>query len=176
MNNQTFVSWRQVLELPKLLLLNPRCLFFYPGWSLMILGGTMMVFFMKDPILSHGGFDWVPLFFSGLLIMLGFQTISFASFAHFIKARFAGNQIESTNQDYFLEYGLLTSFSLLLVGLLGTAYAVLIWSHHGFGAIAPFEIMHIIIPSATFILLGIQCMLANFFLSLLEFYFSQATN
>jgi hypothetical protein len=42
-----------------------------------------------------------------------------------------------------------------------------VWESHSFGPLIPGVVMRIVIPSITVLIIGIQCILASFFLAIL---------
>ena len=69
---------------------------------------------------------------------------------------------------HFLEAGLIVGASLLLGGLGLAVYALGTWSAEQFGALSSQEMMRLVIPSSTAILLGFQIIYSAFFVSILK--------
>ena len=82
----------------------------------------------------------------------------------------------STTQNYFaqtlelftLERGLIIGFIFILIGGLGSGYSFWFWKQQSFGPLIPTHTMRILIPSVTALILGMQCIFASFFMSVLE--------
>jgi len=56
----------------------------------------------------------------------------------------------------------------LLSGILGSLYSFYIWEKAKFGRLDYKEILRIVVPSATLILLGTQFLFSSFFLGILK--------
>ena len=67
-----------------------------------------------------------------------------------------------------LERGLIFGAFLAAVGLAGSVHAVMSWEGEAFGPQRPQELMRIVVPSLTAILVGMQLVFASFFLSVLQ--------
>lgn len=166
-------GWR---HLRLLLLLSPRWLFLYPGLFLFFTGIALMSCLVKGPLEIHGiNLDIHTLLFSGLFMIIGMQAISFAAFAQLI----ANAQLRLIASPHFLfkhftlERGLLLGFLLVFIGSSGAYYPFWYWQHHAFGQLNPNQMMRILIPAITFLLLGMQLLFASFFMSLLELHYEK---
>ena len=70
---------------------------------------------------------------------------------------------------YFsLEKGLIAGFLILLIGIIGSIYALKVWGSTSFGNLNPRDTMRIVIPSVTCLALGCQIVFSSFFLSVLN--------
>lgn len=167
-------GWR---HLRLLLLFSPRWLFFYPGIFLMLTGILLMSVLIRGPIvIGQVNIDIHTMLFSGLFMIIGLQAICFAFFAEHV-ARFHLKINSKTKLINFkLEHGLLTGLFLLMIGGVGSIYTVIYWANHAFGNLFPTQIMRILIPSTTLLILGTQLIFASFFMSLLALYVSDKSN
>jgi glycosyltransferase involved in cell wall biosynthesis len=169
-------GWR---HLRLLLLFSPRWVFYYPGIFLMGLGFLLMSALIVGPLkIGQINFDLHTLLFSSLFSIVGLQAILFSTFAKCIEdfhlqknATLAPNFHESTL--FTLERGLLLGLLLIVLGSSGACWSFWYWLRHSFGALAPTQMMRILIPSFTFLILGMQFMLASFFFSILRLHLKQ---
>jgi hypothetical protein len=58
-------------------------------------------------------------------------------------------------------------FSLVLLGIGGTVWALSDWGARSFGELEPTRMLRIIVPASLALTLGIQIVLSSFFLSVL---------
>jgi hypothetical protein len=126
--------------------------------------------------IGHINLDIHTMLFSGLFMIVGSQTICFAVFAKYIagyqlKIHYANEYFLQTLKHFTLERGLIIGLALVLSGLLGAVCTFWYWLYHSFGPLAPTQIMRILIPSTTFLILGIQFIFASFFMSVLEMHY-----
>ncbi len=162
-------GWR---HLRFLLIYSPRWLFTIPGIALMVLGLVVGIAIENGPKTVLGAtFDTNTIIYAGTAVVIGFQALVFGLFAR-VYGMMAGflprkRALEWATQHGVLERGLIGGLFLLLLGLAGSIYAVVRWSHVGFAHLVYPDILRVVIPSAVAIMLGVQIMLAAFFLSVL---------
>lgn len=162
-------GWR---HLRFLLLYSPRWLFLYPGASLMLVGLVVSLWLMPGPrYIGSVGFDVHTLLFASAGIIVGFQAVAFALFTK-VFAISEGllpqdPRLAKAFRYITLETGLAVGFLLVLVGLGGSVYAFIRWSVRSFGPLDTSLTLRTVIPSLTALILGIQIVLASFFLSVL---------
>jgi glycosyltransferase involved in cell wall biosynthesis len=170
-------GWR---HLRFLLLYSPRWLFLYPGAFLMLVGLLVSLWLLPGPrYVGSVGFDVHTLLFASAAIIVGFQAIVFALFTK-VFAISEGLLPEDPRMAkafryITLETGLAVGFLLVLVGLGGSIYAFLHWSVRSFGPLDTSLTLRTVIPSVTSLILGIQVVLASFFLSVLGMRRSKST-
>lgn len=166
-------SWRDGWRhLRFLLMYSPKWLFMYPGIILLLLGFTVMFGLIPGPRTINGvTFDIHTMLYGSMAIILGLQTVAFALFSKVfaISHRLIpdDDRITEIMRAITLERGLISGIVLSLVGLLGSLYAFVYWGNTSFGPLVPGSMMRITIPSLTSIVVGIQIILASFFLSIL---------
>ena len=166
-------SWRDGWRhLRFLLLFSPRWLFFYPGALLMLAGLAAGVWLSPGQRTIHGvTFDIHTLLFAALAVIIGFQAVNFAVFTKV----FAISEGLLPRDDRFnktlslvsLETGLVAGGLLLVLGIAGAIYALSGWGTRSFGNLDPTRTMRVVIPSVTFLTLGVEIILSSFFLSIL---------
>jgi hypothetical protein len=167
-------SWRDGWRhLRFMLLYSPRWLFLIPGIALMLLGGVAGAVVSFGPF-KLGGliFDVNTLVYCATAVTLGFQAVIFAVFTK-VFAINAGllppdERLDTLFRRVTLEVGLIAGGSLLLLGLAGAVASVVQWNRASFGPLDPVRTLRLVVPAALAILLGVQVILASFFLSVLS--------
>lgn len=166
-------SWRDGWRhLRFLLMYCPRWLFLYPGLALMAVGLLLGCWLWPEPRMVAGVvFDFHTLFYAGLAVVIGYQSVIFAIStllfvvsAGMMPANRSINRILGASS---LEKGLIAGLALLLLGLAGTVWAVADWGLRSFGPVDPGQMMRLLIPSGTALVIGCQTIFASFFLSIL---------
>ena len=126
-----------------------------------------MSLLIKGPIeIGQVNLDIHSMLFGGLFMIIGMQAICFAFFAK----RIADYHLKKNNsfprilKNISMEHGLIVGVILLLLGGTGSCYTLLYWIKQSFGPLIPTEIMRILIPSITLLILGMQLILPGFFI------------
>ncbi|MFH1414645.1 MAG: glycosyltransferase family 2 protein [Elusimicrobiota bacterium] len=162
-------GWR---TLRFMLLYSPRWLLFYPGLTIMTLGIMIFIWLLPGPkTIGQVTFDFHTLLYGAIAVILGYQVISFALFAR-IFAITEGLLPDDPVLDNLyrfikLESGLIAGIILFICGITGTVYALSTWYAVSFGPLVPSRTLRLAIPSVTLIILGVQTILASFFISIL---------
>jgi glycosyltransferase involved in cell wall biosynthesis len=166
-------SWRDGWRhLRFLLLYSPRWLFLYPG-ALMMLMGTMLMFWLMPGarVVGGVGFDIHTMLYAAAGIVIGFQAVNFAVFTKVfaISQGLLPNdaRVDRLFRFVSLETGLIMGLILAASGLCGSVYALSSWGERAFGALEPSNTFRIVIPSVTAMIIGFQLILSSFFLSVL---------
>jgi hypothetical protein len=155
-----------------LLIYSPRWLFLYPGVLLMLLGLLITLWLLPGSrTIGDVTFDVHTLLYSSIFIILGFQAIVFAVFTK-VFAITEGllppdPRLDRVFRIINLEVGLAMGGLLVIIGLLGSFYALGRWGAQSFGPLNPNRILRIIIPASLSLALGCQTVLSSFFLSVL---------
>lgn len=162
-------GWR---HLRFLLLFSPRWLFLYPGIALILLGLAIHAAVLPGPLsLGAVKLDVHTLLYGGTFILVGAQAVFFAVLARVFAITEGLSPYTAGAERWFqriqLEQGLFVGFGSFALGVAGTVWAFLQWRALGFGPFQPSDAMRIIVPSVTFLALGVQVTLSSFFLSLL---------
>jgi len=167
-------SWRDGWRhLRFMLLFSPCWLFLYPGFVLFVAGLLGMAWLLPQPRrVGSIIVDIHTLFYASLAVVVGFQSMLLWVFTKIYGAREGivppDSWFRSAIGVFTLEVGLITAAVLLLIGVALGVYAVG-WSvASGFGPIDPTEVMRLVIPSGTAILLACQIGYSSFFISVLE--------
>ncbi len=162
-------GWR---HLRFLLLYSPRWLFLYPGIVLMVAGTTLGIALPSRPaadrrrrigrqcirLLRRGGHHRVP---GGLVRRV---RAAFAATAGLLPPN---KNTERIFRVVTLEVGLAVGLALFLAGIGLSVYTVAFWSGKSFGALSTSSTIRLVVPAATFMILGLETVLASFFLSIL---------
>jgi glycosyltransferase involved in cell wall biosynthesis len=162
-------GWR---HLRFLLLYSPRWLFLYPGLTAMILGAAAMIALLPGPLhLAGTTFDVHTLVYASALMVIGYQAILFAIFARIFamsEGFLPGSaRVEEIQGRWSLELGSVIGALLVLSGLVLSVIALLTWGQKGFGPLDYRDTLRVVIPAATMLMLGVQTILASFFVSIL---------
>ena len=149
----------------------PRWLFLIPGKLLVLLG--LLGYALALPAVSIGGvtFDAHTLLFASLAMLLGCQSIVFAIFAKLF-AIGEGLLPEDSRITRFsnlinLERGLMIGAGAFLIGAVLLLVSLDQWRASDFGHLDYARTMRWVIPGVTLTALGLQTVLASFFISLL---------
>lgn len=162
-------GWR---HLRFLLLFSPRWLFFYPGLLLMVLGLAIDAALLPGVLEVMGiRFDVHTLVYANAMVVIGYQAILFAVFAR-VYAMTAGflpgrPWLRAFVERWELEAGLALGFALVVAGLALSAGAVAVWGGTGFEDLDYQDTLRIVLPASTLLVLGVQTLLASFFVSIL---------
>ncbi len=162
-------GWR---HLRFMLLFSPRWLFLYPGIALFAVGLAAGAWLETGPKqVGFLGLDIHTLLLAGFCCLIGYQLVVFAVFTKVFAMQQGFHPPNRTYSSMFryvtLETGLVAGALMSLLGLAGTAAAVLSWQSAGFGALDPRTTMREVIPAAVLLTLGVQTVFASFFLSIL---------
>jgi glycosyltransferase involved in cell wall biosynthesis len=162
-------GWR---HLRFMLLFSPRWLFLYPGLLLIAIGtgfGSRLLF--GPWLIGHVTLDVHTLLFCSVMVLVGFQSISFAVLTKVFVQR-VGLRPRDASVEFWLrwatlETGLLSGAALVFAGVSLSVSAVWFWRSRHFGALDPTHILRWVISGGTLIMLGCQIGLTTFYLSVL---------
>jgi glycosyltransferase involved in cell wall biosynthesis len=166
-------SWRDGWRhLRFMMLYSPRWLFLYPGFLLMAFGVIVAGYLLPAPRMLFGvTFDVHTLLLASSAILIGFQAVCFAYFTKIFavleKLLPPDPKLEKSFDYFNLEKGLIAGVVLLLTGLGLSLAAIFKWSDASFGPLNPSQVLRILIPSTTLLMLGFQTICASFFFSIL---------
>ncbi len=160
-------GWR---HLKFLLMHSPNWLFMYPGIILLVLGLLMMVGLMFGPI-SIGSItlDIHTMLYGSAFAIIGASTIQFSLFTK-TYAKKSGfipvddKEISKLTEDRVILAGAI----LLILGVIATILALVLWGKTSFGALDPQHIMRLTIPALTCMAVGVQMMFGGFFIGILN--------
>jgi glycosyltransferase involved in cell wall biosynthesis len=157
-------GWR---HLRLLLLFSPRWLFLIPGSALMMLGLMLMTVLFIGPVRIAGiNFDIHTMLFSSVMMIVGLQAVSFAAFAQTIA------NTSMPMRWFTLERGLIMGLCILSLGVCGAGYSFSYWLHQAFGPLEPTQMMRLLIPATTSVVIGFQIIFSSFFMSLLGLHYA----
>lgn len=154
------------------LLYSPRWLFLYPGILLVLSGLIFGGWLLPHPRqVGPVTFDVNTLLYCAISVLLGFQAIAFAAFTKIFAISEGLHPPDPSLDRLFrhvnLETGLIVGSILSIVGLIVSVYAVEVWKAHGFGRLDYSATLHMVIPAALCLTLGVQTIFFSFFLSVL---------
>lgn len=163
-------GWR---HLRFLLTFSPRWLFLYPGLGLLSMGTTLQALLLHGGVkLGSLGLDVHTMLYAAAMSVLGVQLIWFAVLAKAYCIRIgmlpADGRIERALRALTLERGVAMGAVLLIGGLLLSAIAVRGWATTGYGPLDPRLMMRTAIPSVSMMLIGMEFIIASFFLWILR--------
>lgn len=166
-------SWRDGWRhLRFLLMYSPRWLFLYPGLALMLLGMGVLLWLLPGTRQVGGiGLDIHTMTYAGLAVVAGFQAVIFAVFTKVFAISEgllpSDPQMDKLFRYVTLEVGIAVGAAIGLLGLVGTSYAVLLWTSRSFGPMDPESLLRVVVPAGVGLALGYQIVLSSFFLSIL---------
>lgn len=167
-------SWRDGWRhLRFLLMYSPRWLFLYPGIFMILIGIIITGLLLPAPLVIKGvTFDIHTLLLANVLIMLGTQIVAFALLAkqYAIKHQLLPKHTNfiSLFDKISLETYLITGLCSVTIGLSGIVYSVIIWGSYNFGDLSTENMMRLLVPSITFLAVGLQIIFASFFKSIID--------
>jgi glycosyltransferase involved in cell wall biosynthesis len=162
-------GWR---HLRFLLLYSPRWLFLYPGIVLVVAGLALGIALLPGPIaIGDHALDVSALIYAMSAVLIGFQAILFAAFSRAFVTNEGLMPPSKGMQRAFrllnLERGLIIGVVLLVAGIVMAIYGFLHWGSVDFGSLDARDAVRMAIPAATLSVLGVQTIMASFFLSVL---------
>jgi glycosyltransferase involved in cell wall biosynthesis len=162
-------GWR---HLRFLLLYSPRWLFLYPGIALFVFGIALSAALLPGPrSIGNVVFDVHTLLFAAMAILIGFQSVVFATFTK-VFAISEGLLPEDPRLSRMFRYitletGLVVGVLLILAGAGAWVLGLEYWRIRQFGPLDPEKTLRIVIPGVVCFTLGFQVILSSFFLSVL---------
>jgi len=167
-------SWRDGWRhLRFLLIYSPTWLFLFPGIALAAIGAATMVALIPGPLpIGRFIFDTNTLIYAGLAILLGLQCVMFSWFTRVFGVN-AGlfptdERFERRIAAVSLERGLIVGGVLILVGIIGSIWALGAWRASAFGPLNVSSVSRITVPSLVAIAAGVQIVFGSFFISILQ--------
>ena len=162
-------GWR---HLRFLLLYSPRWLFFYPGLALLFGGCAAALWLLPGPRrIGHVFLDVHTLLYASVAILTGFQAVVFAFFTKIFGITEGllpeDPRLTRVFRVFNLEKGLLGGAVLLMTGLGIAGYSLFLWNRAGFGPMNPVVLVRLVAAAMVSITLGVETILASFFLSIL---------
>jgi glycosyltransferase involved in cell wall biosynthesis len=154
------------------LMYSPRWLFLLPGAMLIGLGVLGAAIALPITTISGVRFAAHTLLFACLAILIGYQAILFAVFTKVFAITEGLMPEDARLKRLFdvinLEKGLAAGALVLLIGIFLLGGAVNQWRLAAFGTLNYESTMRWVIPGATLTALGVQTILASFFVSILS--------
>lgn len=162
-------GWR---HLKLLLLLSPRWMFLYPGMFLASLGILLMTLLAFGPIyLGDHRIDIHTMLFASSFFVVGIQAIFFSLFGNVIANSYLkldwDKKLETFLKKFTLERGILIGGLFVFAGMGLSAVSFGIWANTQFGDLVPNEIMRLVIPAVTCLIVGMQIIFSSFFMGMI---------
>ncbi len=164
-------GWR---HLRFLLLYSPKWLFLYPGLTLMFLGLVLTALIEPGEFqIGSVKLDVDTLTYALAAVMIGYQTVIFgvAAKTFGVSAGILPKHrpwVERALDFASLETGTIVGVVLTLLGIAGSILGVRLWHQTGFGPLNPTSALRVTLPSATAIILGVETVMASWFLGVLR--------
>jgi glycosyltransferase involved in cell wall biosynthesis len=164
-------GWR---HLQFLLLYSPDWLFLYPGLSILFLSLFSLILLFFAPIkVESVVFDIHTMLYAAGFLLAGLNIVLYSIFFklyavknNFIKADKFTHLF--SNKIFTLNRGILVGLLLFFFGLMLSVSAVIIWKNSSFGNLEPNQIMRLTIPAMVSIVVGIELVMASFFVEILK--------
>jgi len=166
-------SWRDGWRhLRFLLLYSPRWLFLLPGLALILAGIAIGAWILPGPRrIGEMILDVNALVYAAAAVYIGFQSVLFAVFTKFYAINIGllprDRRLDRAFRYVSLESGVAAGSLLVLLGTAGTFWALWLWSRQSIEPLDPSSFQRLVIPSVLALTLGLQTVLASFFLSVL---------
>jgi hypothetical protein len=162
-------GWR---HLRLMLLFSPRWLFLYPGMVIMITGLILgITIYPGTWTIGSFNLDVNSLIYSGAMVLIGFQSVSFAFFTKIFATQVGllptDARLNRLLKFITLETGLVVGSVILSLGVAGLFVGLSIWKKAGYINLNPQEMVRLTFPSALAMTLGFQIILSSFFFSVL---------
>ncbi len=162
-------GWR---HLKFLFMYAPNWLFLYPGTILCTLGlGGGIWLCLGEQTIGKTELGIHTMLYCMMSIIVGMNVLLFYVFtklyaarSHFIPNDIMADKISKVGEDK----GILFGFIVIVVGLVLSIKAFILWKETSFGNMVPEILMRIIIPAATMIEIGIEVIFASFFIGILK--------
>jgi hypothetical protein len=166
-------SWRDGWRhLRFLLLYSPRWLFLYPGLALALAGGLLSLALVGGPIeLGSLRLGVGAHFVAAVATLVGYQSVLFAVLAK-VYGQLAGyvprdERFDRLFRHVRLETGLLAGVVMAIAGVAFGVVAFFRWRDANWGNLDTGEDLRVVVPAALGLVLGVQTIVASFFLSVL---------
>jgi hypothetical protein len=164
-------GWR---HLRFMLLLSPAWTFLYPGLLLVVLGVIGMAITLPGTfVIGAIGLDVHTLLVSGVAVIVGFQILTFWLAARLFAASISliplSRAMFKIVKGAPLGIGLVTSGTLITLGIIPLTLSIEQWGNVSFGALNYQVVLRQLIPGLVLIALGVQALVASFIVSLLNF-------
>lgn len=160
-------GWR---HLRFLLVFAPKMTLVVPGALLALLGLVSTVALVLGPVRIGGlYFENAALVYSCLAVLVGVQLLLVGGCAKLYNSTRSVASVSRPLWQRIMSLEVLLTVGLLLIvgGLVGTAVGLSIWKASGFGQLNASQIIHVVVPSATSIAIGIGTIFTGLLASLL---------
>lgn len=157
-------GWR---HLKILLLFSPKWLFNVPGAILTIGGGLTTTAILIGPVKINGlELDINTLLYTSSMILVGTQTLLLGKIAEEFGI-LGGMHPAKKKETAPMEWGMLAGILSIGVGLVLGVLGMNQWGNADFGGLDPQKTMRLVIPSALFLMIGVQLVFWSFIFGLI---------
>jgi glycosyltransferase involved in cell wall biosynthesis len=163
-------GWR---HLKLILLLAPRWVLLFPALFFLLTGTALgCVLSLSYIKISRLTLDIHTLYFCSVFLLLGLQMLQFYTVAKLYGQSIGLYKLRPLQKKiisfFSLERGLLLGISLFFVGIFLAFTALALWEKAQFGPMNPSSLFRVVLPSGSFITLGMQLIMFSFMLSSLR--------
>ncbi len=156
-----------------LLLYSPKWLFAYPGLVLTVIGLLLTIGIYIQPIrIGEVEFEATTMLYSALVMLLGMQFISFSLFATLFAKRIGQTPKITPAIDRVVKLvngrGYMVSALVIILGLAGIIYSVVLWGQTGFGNLDTNFVCKTAILFGSLFAIGVEMLLLTLFTRVLQ--------
>lgn len=156
-----------------LLIYSPKWLFTYPGIAFTVLGFIFSVLIYIQPLqIGRVQFEVTTMFYSAMLMLIGFQMLQFAVFTGIFGRRIGqlpdNGGFAITLSTYIRNKGYCISGVLLLAGIIGIVYSFATWEKTGFGQLNNTFVCRTAILFGSLFVMGLEMLLFTIFSKVLQ--------
>lgn len=156
-----------------LLLYSPKWLFAYPGMIMFVLGLLFTVAIFVQPLqIGRVQFEVTTMLYCAMAMLVGMQFIQFSVFSGIYAERIG--QIPTISgfthkiEKFLNQRGYLSAIAVMLLGIIGIVYTLIVWSDLGFGNINTTFVCRTAILFGSVFALGIELLLFTLFTRVLR--------
>lgn len=156
-----------------LLIYSPKWLFAYPGVFLSTLGLIFSILIYIQPLqIGRMQFEVTTMFYSAMIMLLGFQMVQFAVFTG-IFGRRVGQLPDNSSfaiklSNHIRNNGYWISLVLLIVGFAGIVFSFISWGKTGFGSLNTTFVCRTAILFGSLFAMGVEMLLFTVFSRVLQ--------
>lgn len=167
-------SWRDGWRHLRFLMIHaPAWIFMYPGYALLLLGGSLASTLAFTPLtVGHFVLDVHSMLYASAACVLGFQMVLFAALSSsHIKRRGLMPRLPNGLQwveRITLEGALIVALCLFTVAIVLSLTSVLLWAQTGFEGLNPSTVMRFAIPASSLMVISVEIAIGAFMLETLR--------
>lgn len=163
-------GWR---HLRFMLLYSPDWLFLYPGIILTLIGFIVASVLLLSPVrIGNVEFDVHTLLAGITMLIAGIHLILMSIFARiyasYIEILPRSRVFHEKFERLLRNTGLIIGVALIIIGIMLYSLSVVVWGRANFGSLNYQQMLRIVIPATSFLLVGFQLFFSSFLISLLN--------